>query len=174
MRNGEGDHYFCLFNWTGALLKGFAQEAPMSPYQLKPPKLWPGVLDQVPAQFSAVLAEPALAFDETTFCIWQTYADTAWQCGNIHYPVGPITDGSAELLAVLDREPLTYQQWAQAYYQQPITLQAITAMYQHEPLTQALITALNPTTSLQELSPDIAEIGYPRPSCSLSIIQIQA
>ena len=31
LRNGQGDHYFALFNAAGCWLKGFDHEAPMSP-----------------------------------------------------------------------------------------------------------------------------------------------
>jgi hypothetical protein len=32
MRNGSGDDYFILFNSSGAIIKGFAHESPMSPF----------------------------------------------------------------------------------------------------------------------------------------------
>jgi hypothetical protein len=59
MRNGCGDDFFALFNAAGCFLKGFAHEAPMSPYAFDPPTLWPGVLMGVPEEFSSGLKEPA-------------------------------------------------------------------------------------------------------------------
>src|SRR5258708_31307927 len=78
MRNGRGDHFFCLFNQSGAILKGFAHEAPMSPFRVNPPQIWPGILESVPNQFTAFLSQPAFSIDETTFCIWRTVSDKAW------------------------------------------------------------------------------------------------
>src|SRR4051794_29115430 len=59
MRNGSGDEYFLLFAGAGAILKGFDHESPMSSWTGIPPSVWPGVVDHVPEEFSAFLAEPA-------------------------------------------------------------------------------------------------------------------
>jgi len=102
MRVGSGGDYFILFNPAGAILKGFAHESMMSPYQSTPPRAWPGVLDDVPKVFSTFLSEPAFTISDTTFCIWRTYSDTSWQRGNIQFPDAKDPDGSADLLAILD------------------------------------------------------------------------
>jgi len=160
MRNGEGDHYFCLFNADGAILKGFLHESAMSPFRSNPPRIWPGVLDSVPPQFTEALTEPAFVIDETTFCIWRTNQDSAWQRGDIRFPDSEWTDGLAELLAMLDNNPRTYQRWAESYYERPVSLEAVIHIYEHKQLTGEIIQVLNPDLSLQELSLDIAEIGY--------------
>lgn len=67
MRDGQGDAYFLLFSAAGAALKGFAHESPMSPYRVDPPRVWPGVLDDVPSAFADFLAEPAFSMQDTTF-----------------------------------------------------------------------------------------------------------
>ena len=67
MRNGQGDHYFALFNADGCWLKGFDHEAPMSPWATDPPKIAAGVVDGVPAELQACLTEPAFVIDETTW-----------------------------------------------------------------------------------------------------------
>ena len=60
MRNGSGDDFFALFNSAGCCLKGFAHEAPMSPYRDDGTKLvWPGLSDCVPGDFASYLEEPA-------------------------------------------------------------------------------------------------------------------
>ncbi|MEP7287398.1 MAG: hypothetical protein ABI947_16700 [Chloroflexota bacterium] len=161
MRNGQGDHYFCLFTLAGAVIKGFAHEAPMSPYHFTPSTIWSGILDQLPLQFRASLSETAFAIDETTFCIWRTYSDSVWQIGDIQFPAGENTDGSAHLLSMLDGDPRTYQRWAEGYYGRTVDLDAVTAIYHHKSLTPALIATLNAELSIDDLSADIAEIGYP-------------
>src|SRR4051794_4974349 len=59
MRNGSGDDFFALFNAAGCWIKGFAHEAPMSPYRDDGTRrIWPGILDEVPGEFAACLREP--------------------------------------------------------------------------------------------------------------------
>ncbi len=160
MRNGSGDDYFAWFSPAGAIVKGFAHEAPMSPYACHPPLVWPGVLDTVPAVFAPFLTEPASTIEDTTFCIWRTYQDVSWQHGPIHFGEGLDPDGSADLLTPLDGNPQTYQEWAEYCYDRPIALDAVIHIYQHRLLTQDVITALNPDVTLPALVAEIAEIGY--------------
>jgi hypothetical protein len=162
MRNGQGDHYFALFNAAGCWLKGFGHEAPMSPFASDPPEVVAGVFDGVPAEFEACLTEPAFVTDETTFCVWRRYSDRAWRRGLVKFPAGEEDpDGSAGLLRYLDGYPHTYGDWAAEYYERDVPLAAVRSIYAHEPLDQRLVTALNADVSLSELNADVAEIGYP-------------
>ncbi|MEF9926545.1 MAG: hypothetical protein RR804_01820, partial [Massilia sp.] len=70
MRNGQGDDLFAVFDPAGCFIRGFDHESPMSPWTSHPAKIWPGVLEHVPPQFSSSLMEPAFHMDDTTFCIW--------------------------------------------------------------------------------------------------------
>ena len=164
MRNGQGDDFFALFTPVGAILKGFAHESAMTPYQHHPPRVWPGVLETVPAVFQSFLSEPAFDIEATTFCIWRQYGDASWQRGAITFPDSYDPDGSAGLLAILDGDPQTYWTWAADYYEQPVSLAAVTAIYQHQPLTRELVARLNPDITLEDLAADITEIAYPASS----------
>jgi hypothetical protein len=161
MRNGEGDSYFILFTPAGAIVKGFAHEAPMAPSRREPPRVWPGVLDAAPAAFAAFLAEPAFSLNETTFCGWRLRSDPAWRRGEIAFPDGEDPDGSAELLSTLDGAPETYRAWAEDYYELPVDAAAVARIYAREPLTQELVAALSPDGALDNLAEDLEEIGYP-------------
>ncbi len=160
MRNGSGDDLSILFNPAGAILKGFAHESKMSPSQSTPPCVWLGVLDDVPEVFSAFLSEPAFKISDTTFCIWRTHSDTFWQRGSIQFPNAQDPDGSAKLLAILNGNPETYQQWAEAYYERPVSLAATTHIYEHRPLSQKVVKLLNNELSLSDVAEDKEEIGY--------------
>ncbi len=160
MRNGSGDEYFILFTAHGAIAKGFAHESLMSPYAAEPKRLWPGVADSIPAEFRDI-HDPAFSMDDTTFCIWRNYADGVWLTGDISYPDERDPDGSGELLALLDGNPLSYRTFADEYYEQDIDLEAIEHVYRHRPLTDAVIMALNADVSKEELAGELAEIGYP-------------
>jgi hypothetical protein len=163
MRNGQGDHYFAIFNDAGCWLKGFGHEGSMSPFAGNPPKVAAGVLDVVPAEFQACLTEPAFVIDETTFCIWRRYTDGAWQRGSVTFPAGEgDPDGSAALLQYLDGRPQTYRDWAIEYYERDVPLSAVRAIYAHEPLARPLVTDLNAEVTLSELNDDADEIGYPQ------------
>ena len=162
MRNGQGDHYFGLFNAAGCWLKGFDHEAPMSPFASDPPTVVAGVFDGVPAELQACLTEPAFVIDETTFCVWRRHSDRRWQCGSVRLPAGEKDpDGSAGLRRYLDGNPQTYRDWAAEYDERHVPLTAVRSIYAHEPLDQRLVTDLNADVSLSELHADVDEIGYP-------------
>jgi hypothetical protein len=158
MRNGQGDHYFALFNAAGCWLKGFDHEAPYASDSLKTA----GVFDGVPAELNACLVEPAFVVGDTTFCIWRRYIDHQWHRGPVKYlPNEEVPDGSSNLLRYLDGDPKTYRDWATDYYEHDVSLTAIQSIYERKPLDQRLVTSLNAEASLSELNMDIAEIGYP-------------
>ena len=162
MRDGSGDHFFAHFSKSGCWLKGFAHESLMSPQGNCSGKVWPGVLNGVPPEFTDCLQEPAFEVEQTTFCLWRRYNDRCWQTGQIAYPGNqPDPDGSAMLLSHLDGRPETYQVWATEYYERPVSLAAIEHVYQQNFLMPDVISELNPKVSLADLGADIAEIGYP-------------
>lgn len=161
MRNGEGDHWFCVFGEPGAFLKGFDHESPMSPWHNPDHQVWPGVLDAVPHAFSAYLKESAFSPEETSFCIWRNHADSRWHKGTIQYPDGPDPDGSSWMLSLLDGSPVTYKTWADGYYGKYIPLTAVEHIYAYRPLIADVVRELNPAIEPLDLRDDIAEIGYP-------------
>ena len=162
MRDGSGDEMFAVFSTSGALLKGFSHESPMSPYRINPPSIWPGVVEDVPPVFADVLSEPALSPGDLTFCIWRLYGDAAWQHGDIAYPEGTDPDGSANLLSYLDDSPQTYHAWAEYYWEQSVSLAAVEHIYSQLPITTEVISSLNQSIDLKALDRELAEIGYPR------------
>lgn len=161
MRDGEGDHFFALFNTYGCFLKGFAHESAMSPFRAAK-QVWPGVLEGVPPDFADCLREPAFNLDETTFCIWRRYEDSVWKCGPVVFPPDVDADGSADLLSALKGNPETYQQWARWYFDKPtLTTEMVRHVYEHHPLTNELVEALTRGFHLSDLQEEIEEIGYP-------------
>ena len=161
MRDGCGDDFFAHFSRAGCFLKGFAHEAPMTPYARSPKRIWPGVLDSVPKEFAKCLKEPAFDIEDTTLCVWRSYADDSWQVGEIEFPAGADPDGSELLLSPLDGKPKTYREWAEDYYERPVSLAAVRHVYAHKPLTDEVVARLNPKVTLRELKADVKEIGYP-------------
>lgn len=162
MRDGSGDGYFILFTNAGAIIKGFAHESDMSPWNIEPERVWPGVLENVPQVFEGFLREPAFDMGNTTFCIWRKYEDASWHTGEIAYPHVDNPDGAEEMLPILSGDPTDYRKFAFHYYEKEIALPQIAHIYQHHPLTEELVAALNSESSLTSLKSDIEEIGYPQ------------
>ncbi|QEL17337.1 hypothetical protein [Limnoglobus roseus] len=173
MRDGSGNEFYALFNRHGCYLKGFHHESAMSPYRKGGDgKLWAGLIESVPSEFTEAVTEPAFSTKDTTFCIWRKQTDPAWQRGAIQFPPGHDPDGSAELLAILDGRPETYQAWAADGFEAPsLTVEQVRHIYEHRPLTPELVEAMrydNPMASdagskvtLADLAEDVIEIGYP-------------
>jgi hypothetical protein len=159
--NGSGDELFCLFSSVGAAIKGFSHESEMSPWVNDNHKIWPGVLDSVPATFASFLREPAFTMADTTFCIWRTIRDAQWNIGTIEFPEGDDPDGSEDLLELYDGKPESYVGFAEDYYEKKLSIGAVRAIYDHEPLSTDLIQRLNAEVNLESLAKDIDEIGYP-------------
>ncbi|MES2789695.1 MAG: hypothetical protein V4719_08745 [Planctomycetota bacterium] len=164
MRNGSGDDLHAIFGQSGCLIRGFAHEHAMSPYAETPPKVFPGVLDDIPSEFAECLA--AIHSDwwqDITFCIWRRHADLTWSHGSIQFPELRDPDGSEFLLSAYDGRPETYHIWANEYYQhRNFSLAAVRSVFDHRPLTEDLIRELNPDRSLAELTDEVLQIGYGR------------
>lgn len=167
MRNGSGDEYSIVFSAAGVYVRGFAHEAPMSPYG-NDGEPWPGVIDEVPEVFRHCVEEPAFTDEDAvpvvTACLWREPADDRWRHGAIDFPpAGPSDpDGAAGLFALLvDRAPEAYRRFAEDYYEVPVDLAAVREVYAGRTLSQALVSVLNPEVALADLADDIAEIGYP-------------
>jgi hypothetical protein len=163
MRNGSGDDLHALFGPLGCLIRGFAHEYPMTPYADDPPKVFPGVLDDVPAEFSDYLAAlHSNWWADITFCVWRKHADVQWHHGRIAFPDHHDPDGSEFLLSAFDGLPETYHSWAEEYYG-PATfnLAAVRHVFDRRPLTDEIVRELNPERSLAELADEIRQMGYP-------------
>jgi hypothetical protein len=166
MRNGQGDGWYCGFGLPGAFLKGFDHESEMSPWNTATRKVWPGVLDDVPAIFGTFASEPAFSMHDTTYCIWRGINDPQWRTGKISFPATGDPDGSEWMLSILDGNPSGYQAWAEGYHERPISLPAIRRIYGHTALSPELVQELNTTVEFESLLADAAEIDYPVVSSS--------
>ena len=156
MSDGGGDEWFVLFTPAGAALKGLAHE-------LASDKTFPDRIQQrVPPEFHSFLNEPAFSMEHATFCFWRREAVLHWTVVQPAFALlSAETDGSHELLQILDQEPATYQAWSQDYYERDIPLAPIRAIYDHLPLSTELLATLNPDLQLADLATDAEAIGYP-------------
>lgn len=153
LRNGSGDEYSITFAPAGAYVRGFDHESEMSPYGHSPIAAWPGVVDEVPAEFAEFVAEPAFCDDglpRVTLCLWRRRDDINWRHGSVTFPAGADPDGADWLLEQLDGRPETYRSFALENYATKIDPAAISHIYRHEPVSDGVLAALNPQLSLSD------------------------
>lgn len=135
----------------------------MSPYAQSPAAVWPGVVDEVPAEFEEFVAEPAFSDNgvpRATLCLWRRRDDAKWRHGPVTFPSGADLDGADWLFEQLDGQPDTYRRFALDYYEKEIDLAAISHIYRQEPVSDRVVSALNPQLSLSDIAGDLHEIGY--------------
>ena len=163
MRNGQGDTWFCWIGAPGAAIAGFDHEAAMSPYSREPPKLWPGLVDDLPEAFRVpVLEEPAFSTTDLTFVVWRQPGDGAWRASEVAPPAGDDPDGAEWMLGPLYGDhPADYVEFAAEYYEVDVPLDAVAAVDAGEPLGAALVAALNPERDPAAARAEAAEVGHP-------------
>ncbi len=161
MRTGSGDEVMILFNEHGACINGFAHDSSMSPWKQEPPRIWPGILEDVPGEFIDFITTEPVPTIGTTFCIWKKYSDPNWQTGKMALPKDLFGDGSAALLSVYDAKPRTYKNWAEEYYEKKIPSIIIKEIYSHTPFNELDIKQINRIIEKRQIIKDIVEIDYP-------------
>ncbi|QED29892.1 hypothetical protein FRD01_22180 [Microvenator marinus] len=151
MRNGSGDHWNMVFSDAGAALVGLAHES--STFEPGNPKPW--VFDGFPEVFEKNLRlEPAFETENSTFCIWHLIEEGQWKSG----VEGPVDDGSAELLNILNGDPKTYVKFAEDYYEAELALKDVAHVYAHKPLTETLVKRMNPDVEFSSFWEEIHSI----------------
>ncbi|MEM8966979.1 MAG: hypothetical protein AAGE93_11225 [Bacteroidota bacterium] len=184
MRNGEGDQMLILFGSKGTVINGFAHESSMNGWQQieieekksllqrmigkkAQPKIeriqhiWNGVTEGLPQAFQEfVFGEPVRSIG-TTFCIWANKDDREWTIGDITFPEDDYSDGSEELLALLNGDPTTYRSWAMEYYElDKLNLESVRSIYDQQLINEELVNKLNPDLQdIDRLKSDLEEIG---------------
>jgi hypothetical protein len=169
MRNGSGDEYSITFTSTGAFVRGFDHESPLSPFIQTPPALWPGLLTGLPAALATMAEEPAFTMvgvPMMTVALWRLAADEQWHHGQTTYPRAwekqyADPDGSDHLFAQLDGRGESYRHYASEYFGRQLPAGAITAIMNHRPLTAALVGTLNRERSHHDVAEEADRIGYP-------------
>jgi hypothetical protein len=162
MDNGSGDHYYVAFCDAGVFVKGFDHESPMSPYAAEAFGVWPGLLDQVPAEFAEFVAEPAFEMEDITCCLWWATPAACWQIGNVQFPDHRVNDpdGSAWMLRSFTFDAASYCDWANDYFDVSISVQHAKRVFAHEPLTPELVHSINPTCEWDQVCTDADMIGF--------------
>jgi hypothetical protein len=172
MDNGSGDEYSIVFTASGAFIRGFDHESPMSPFGEDDYATWPGLVESVPQEFAAQVAEPAFCHDggagpflTVTVCLWRLHDDPAWRTGDIDFPRTDRTedpDGSAWMFGLLAKgTPEAYCAYAADHFETVLDPADVRQIFEHRPLSADLVRRINPDTDLAALSETLEAIGYP-------------
>ncbi|MET7738718.1 hypothetical protein [Streptomyces sp. NPDC005385] len=168
LRNGSGDELDIVFSLTGAYIRGFDHESPLSPYGHEDvPAPWPGVLDSVPEIFRRYIDEPAFTDEDgcpvVTVCLWRTADATSWEAGPITYPDGHSDPDSSDWLfeLLLDPTPEAFRSFAEDYYETSVDVEIIRHIYDLRPLDRSHIAALNPSAPVETILAEAKAMGYP-------------
>ncbi len=107
----------------------------------------------IPVQYAPFMNEPAFSISQSTMLgFWYNNEWTLYGCLN---------DDIQTMLAILDGDPQTYIQWAEAYYEIDVNCHAVESLYHNTTLNDTLITSLNHEMDMTLLWKDLLEIGYP-------------
>ena len=177
MNNGSGDEYSIVFTASGVFIRGFDHESPMSPYGDDDYATWPGLVESVPQEFAAQVAEPAFCDDDgagpflaATVCMWRRHDDTAWRTGDIDFPKTDQTDdpdGSAWMFRLLaEGTPEAYCAYAADYFEVVLDPADVRQIFEHRPLTADLVRRINSDTDFAALAGTLQAIGYPSAGAS--------
>lgn len=171
MNNGSGDEWAVVFTADGAFIRAFDHESAMTPYRNPDHKLWPGLLDGIPAVLESQIEEPAFGDEEGQFVatavLWRLSSDERWHASeDIAFPPprGPYDtapDGSDLLEILLDDIVDGYVMFVEDYYEIKVDPAAVEHVVARRPLTEVVVQALNPEATVAGLHEDIAAIGYP-------------
>ena len=165
MRNGSGDAYAIVFAPGGVWAYGFDHESGMSPYRCDPLASWPGLLEDLPAAFSELVAEPAfcdpLGALRATVCFWREREGAGWACGSPS-PLSRAQDdgGAGWLFEVLVEGAQGYCAFAREYYDIDVDTQSVHHVFALKPLSQQIVSRLNPDTSLPDIAVELRSIGF--------------
>jgi len=134
----------------------------MSPWARDEKAMWPGLFQNVPADFAGFLTEPAFTIEDSTFCIWRLSNESTWHAGDIEYPDQDGTaDGSGWMLQEYVEGPQAYVDFCKDYYEREIPLGTVQEFWESKPFNEEMMRALNPGTTALSLEKDLLEIGYP-------------
>ena len=188
MRDGSGDEMKLLFSTKGCVINGFAHESQMSSWkkiEVKEGKSFlknlfgsnkrktelvqdisKGVVDSLPNEFHDFIFGEPVKSSGTTFCIWRKSTDSEWNVGQIEYPNDDYLDGSSELLYIFDRNPETYKNWAEEYFDdtfedRTLDIELVKFIYEGSILTKDIVQKINPKLEdFEQLKLDLENIGY--------------
>jgi hypothetical protein len=153
MRDGSGNLMNILFLENHCAINGFTHE-----YQHNEKSDLTKNLPEIYNDF--IFGEPVASYG-TTFCLWTNETEN-WEVGTIE----DYNDNSTELLAIFDKNPQTYIDWASEYFDESyketgIPLKTVTEIYEGKILTKEMVLSIvEEIEDWELLEEDLKEINY--------------
>lgn len=182
--NGSGDRLSVFSSARATLIKGFAHESAMSPYD--PPdfepeirhgiKFFPGMLDGLPDELIEWVSTSDDGIEFPTFAIWRITGWASWCIGNIAWPAGEDDpDGSEYLLGGFDGDASAFVKRARAESRvKPPDVAAVAAIFAGETLTTELLAGLRfrpqPPGAVIDAAQLVCDTGYPIDGDGLALL----
>jgi len=155
MKTGDGDEYYILFNMRNAIGKVYSDAMPkMSSSEISNIEKEASKNETtVSYLIEGFMDEEAFEVSDASFFFWYGSSDKNWTCTQ--------EKGDLDYLKFLLGDATFYKEWAEEYYETYIDLDVVKKIMKHTPLKSSMVETLNPNISMNELSEDIEEIGYP-------------
>ena len=125
MRNGQGDHYFCLSSNNLFILKGYDRYSDVAEALNRQKGPVDVIKNNIPSRLLSFVNEPAFIIEETSFLIWIDILQNKWE--RLDFPM-LLKTNSNEKINLLDPiigGALHYHEWAEEYYERKIDRDAL-------------------------------------------------
>ncbi|MCX4538999.1 hypothetical protein OHA79_52620 (plasmid) [Streptomyces sp. NBC_00841] len=159
MRDGVGGEFTIYFTQAGVFARGFDHESPMSPYRESPPVVWPGLTEEIPAEFLPLLNQRVVAGSNSvplaTVLFWLRAEGTTWKTSGVDVPDAVIVDADgAEILfgQYVDDQPVAYVERAEEIFEIAMDAELVERVMRKARIDRSLVGALNPEADYQELT----------------------
>lgn len=158
--SGSGDEASIWLTDAGCVIRGFDHESDLSPWQADERRIWPGLLDGLPAR----LAEgPRLSIhdgvEDLTFVLWW-HGVGPWQTGTLppEDPMNADMDGSHHLLRALvsDDDAVAF---LSEYYETDIPEDALDRIPPGNAIDPMALADLPNLRALETIAEELASLG---------------
>jgi hypothetical protein len=120
------------------------------------------MFEGIPQSLAIFIQEPLVGRERVTFCLWRLVRDAAWSRGPVAFPDGAADpDGFSELLSELDGTLETFEAYSDAAHGGELSREALQMLLDHVPISQAFLAQLECARSLEEVTAEALQIGYP-------------
>ncbi|NMO03578.1 hypothetical protein HH308_20385 [Gordonia sp. TBRC 11910] len=172
--DGEGHEWSAVFSADGCYLRGFYHDSPMNSLHWQRNKVWDGLLDGLPREFSGYVTDPDV--DETfrhadgaadtvaaiTLCAWRLPSDSSWQCADYQPPENEDEDIEGVEYLFRDVVEFTAGEVAESlgdYYGMQVDVGAVARVLDGHSITAEVVRAINARADVGWVLGKVPEVG---------------
>lgn len=150
LRDGEGSHYYILFEISDELI-GCTGKVYCKDSKISNDNHFSKIKEL--NDFEYFLGEVAFENDKSSLYFYFNHSDNKWE-------IATQIQGIPFLRVFKDKEE-AYLPWAEQYYERNIHQNTVKQIFDFKPLNEIMLSELNPDLTFQDILEDIEEIGYP-------------